>query len=406
MRQARAVAIWACRQASSRLRRAALSCALASAAFLSGLARAQDESSARERQHVRLQLRIDSAGSECPSAGDVGQWVNQLAGRTYIRPEADAVLLVVVERGTSGALSARILRPATTAPLSNTENLAGSENGGAAPTVLRELQDGSSCPELLRAVALSLAVMAEQASHEETRASIEGASLPEVATSGAKLESAPPRPRTLEPSPRAQRPAQPAAIHSRPAQPAGVAPSTPHSTRRASLAPSKSVAPYAQGQVSTSAAFGLNPGGALGIAAGAAFLTQHWSTQARAEYRVSGQTTTRNAERVRGNSVGAELGVCLRVTEAWRGCGVGGYQWLLAQGSGFGTNHSVTLATATLGAELGFELPLGRHVALDFAAAVLLPTAPIALRVLTPTPNDVWTMSPVAGRLLVGLSVR
>lgn len=408
VRQARAVAIWACRQASSRLRRAGLSCVLVSASLLSSPAGAQNETSDPEREQIRLQLRIDTASSECPSADDVTEWVNQLAGRTYVRPDADAVVLVVVERATSGALSARVLRSASAAKPSSTDGVGGTENAAAEPTLLRELQDGSSCRELLRAAALSLAVMAVSKPPEATRAPVTPMLETDSPSNAAASESTPPSaplaPSELERSPSPPRPAD--GIHSRPAQPGSAPASTRHERARASEGPTLGVEPYVLLRLAASSALGLNPGGALGASAAAALVARRWSVQASGEYRVSGQASARNAERVVGNSAGWDVGLCLRVTDAWRGCGVGGYQWLFAQGSGFGTDHSVTLATATLGAELGFELPVSRHLAFDFAAALLVPTRPITLSVLTPTQSDVWSMSPVAARLLLGLSLR
>lgn len=95
---------------------------------------------------MALTLDIDATVAGCPTLGEFSAWVDQLVGRAFVLPAAPAHLSVSVRPLSSGEIVAEL-----------------SMLSEPAPQLLRQLRDRLDCEGLLRAVALSVSLLAEPA---------------------------------------------------------------------------------------------------------------------------------------------------------------------------------------------------------------------------------------------------
>src|SRR5690606_4746574 len=91
-----------------------------------------------------LSLEAAATLRDCPPLGEFSSWVDELVGRAFVQPEAAVRLVVTVRPTATGELVAELLLPAHPEPQS-----------------LRRLRDRLGCEGMLRAMALSVSLLAQ-----------------------------------------------------------------------------------------------------------------------------------------------------------------------------------------------------------------------------------------------------
>ena len=330
-------------------------------------------------QQVTLALDVDARVAGCPSLEEFSAWVDQLVGRTFVVPAAAARLSVEVRPALSGELVAELSLLAE-----------------PAPQLLRQLRDRLDCEGLLRAVALSVSLLAKPATPLE--AAPVPAEAPPRSEPSAPAAGGPPSAPTEPVEPPVAPPA-PAAPIARAAPPSAARPSQhpPHADAVASSA-DWSLAGF--GLV----AMGQNPGVGLGGGLEARAYFGFWSVTGGGAYLASTGTEAADGEgsvRAVGPTAEAKLAGC-RQSEppVWSACLQLGYWWMFARGDRFDHDLSEVVRTPAVGALLGGIWASGDAWQLASRIEAFVPLQRVKLEA-EGLPEPVWNMWLIVPRAAV-----